>query len=231
MNRLEFLTDRYYKEIDRQSSLEDRLNIPIGILTGLVAVYFFLISGIEIDKYSNIIISITFLIIFVLSLACWISAAFNLFKSYNNLFTGYAYKHLPLHSDLNKYYDKLDVYISENDFEPTVTKDTLYEAQFDSMLTEYLDFNINNNDQKSKYLFRAKKYLLFCTLLSILCFIPFGFDYFYNRNNESVEKIYIQNIDELNENLKNIYNLNLLQYERQKTSKTDTTSTAPAKVN
>lgn len=40
MNRLGFLLERYDKEWERQSTLNDSLNMPVGIITGLSALVF-----------------------------------------------------------------------------------------------------------------------------------------------------------------------------------------------
>ena len=42
LNRIDFLKEWFYKEEERKNSLNDSLNIPIGILTGLIAIISYL---------------------------------------------------------------------------------------------------------------------------------------------------------------------------------------------
>ena len=114
MNRIDFITEWYHKENERQTSLNDSLNIPIGILTVLFALFFYMFTGFSFDAETNSIVEISFIVFMVLALICWVLVVFFLFRSYNNLFKSYEYKGIPYPTVLNEQYEKLQQYIEEN---------------------------------------------------------------------------------------------------------------------
>lgn len=195
MNRLDFLTEWFYKENDRQTSLNDSLDIPIGILSGLLVLYFYMYTSFSFQSESNWSIEIFFIITLILSLLCWIAVVFLLFKSYNNLFKGYEYKGLPYPKVLNEQYDKLKIYIEQNKnaLEPNIDINSVYDQQFIEMFSDYLNRNINNNDRKSWFLHFAKVFLLVCTFSTMLCSMAFIIHISSNKENNTIKKEKIEN--------------------------------------
>ncbi|WP_417289911.1 hypothetical protein [Corallibacter sp.] len=199
MNRLNFIIEWYHKENERRLSLNDSLNIPIGILTGLFALFFFIAKEFTFSKESYSITEIIFIICLSISLILWISVVYNLFMSYNKLFKGYEYKGLPYPTELSEQHKKLVLFVEENKNELgyETTADSIYEEQLEQMINEYLNRNINNNDTKSQYLHDAKKYLLSCIIFTLICSVPFSINYIKNKNNEKIYKINIENVTDL----------------------------------
>jgi hypothetical protein len=203
MNRLDFLIEWYHKENERRLSLNDSLNIPIGILTGLFALFFFIAKEFNFCKGGYLLIEIAFIFCLLISLTLWILVVYNLFMSYNKLFKGYEYKGLPYPNELSEQYKNLESYVEENksELDKETTADSIYEEQLEGMFNEYLNRNINNNDTKSKYLHDAKKYLLVCIISTLICSIPFTINFIENKNTEKTHKINIENITDLKTNI------------------------------
>jgi hypothetical protein len=203
MNRLNFIIEWYHKENDRRLSLNDSLNIPIGILTGLFALFFYIAKEFTFSKENYLTVEIIFISCLVISLTLWISAVCNLFMSYNKLFKGYEYKGLPYPTELSDQYRNLESFVKQNktELDKETTADSIYEEQLEQMINEYLDTNINNNDTKSHHLYDAKKYLLGCIISTLICSIPFTINFIENKNNEKILKINIENVTDLKTNI------------------------------
>jgi hypothetical protein len=200
MKRLDFYIDWYQKENERQISLNDSLNLPIGILTGLFAVIFFMLKEFTFSTETRMWVLSIFVILILAAVVCWIIVAYNLYMSYNRLHVGYEYKGIPYPTILNEQYDKLQTYVEENILKlgSSITKDSLFEAQLSEMISEYLNRNISNNDQKSMYLHISKRFLLICILFIILSSLPFFCNYIKYQDNKEITKVQVMNIPDLN---------------------------------
>jgi len=240
MNRVEFTIDWFHKENDRQTSLNDSLNIPIGILTGILALLFYMFTGFSFESESVFIIEFSFVLFMTLAVLCWVLVVFFLFKSYNNLFHSFTYKGIPYPTELNEQYKNLEKYVEENKglLDKNITADTLYENQLNEMLSEYLNQNIENNDKKSWHLHVAKKFLLGCIVFAILSSIPFIIHFSSNKEVEKIQKVEVKNIKDFSEKINNleINNLKIGNYgrQRQNSAKTDSStasSTASSETN
>ncbi|MCA1919877.1 MAG: hypothetical protein LDL38_10795 [Flavobacterium piscis] len=230
MDRLNFTIEWFHKENERQNSLNDSLNIPIGILTGVFALIFYMFTSFSFSKETNLIIEVSFVILIILTLACWIIVVYFLFRSYNNLFKNYEYKAIPFPTELDKQYERLENYINENRelLDTNITVDKLYEKQLAEMLSEYLNRNIENNDRKSWYLHLAKKFLLACIISVILCAIPFTIHFCSNKEVEQIQRVEINNLPTIPDKINNL-NINTLKienYERQRQGSTKADSSA-----
>nr|WP_321237642.1 hypothetical protein [uncultured Psychroserpens sp.] len=226
MKNLEFLIDWYHKESNRRDSINRALNIPIGILTGLFVLFFFLFREFKFNQDSSSLLVMIFYIILALAVLMWIIVVINIFGSYNNFFKGYTYKGIPYPTELDKYHKKLEEFVkSEREvLADEVTADSLYEEQFQNMLSEYLNVNINNNDIKAAFLFRAKKYLIWCFILVIISCIPFAYNFHKFSKSENITKTEIVNIEEI----KNL--LNTIKENEQATEKTDSSNSSSTKA-
>lgn len=200
MERLDFYIDWYQKENERQISLNDSLNLPIGILTGLFAVIFFMLKEFTFSTETRKWVLFAFILLIIAALICWIIVAYNLFMSYNKLHKGYEYKGIPYPTTLNEHYEKLQGYIEENKsmLDSKITIDSLFKSQLSEMVSEYLNRNILNNDQKSKYLHISKRFLLICILFIILSSTPFLCNYIKYQDNKEITKVQVMNIPDLN---------------------------------
>jgi hypothetical protein len=195
MNRLDFLIDWYHKENERHSNLNNSLSIPIGILTGLFALFFFLVKEFSFKSESHFYIKLLFVSFLILACICWLLVVFNLFCSYNNLFKGYEYKGLPYPTILNEQYENLEKFVSENkdELDSDDTAQNFYESQLIEMLSDDLNRNLANNDIKSRYLHIAKKYLLGCIIAVIVSAVPFMVNYIQNGKEDKIYNIDVKN--------------------------------------
>lgn len=195
MNRLDFLIDWYHKENERHSNLNNSLSIPIGILTGLFALFFFLVKEFSFKSESHLFEKVLFIIFLITAFLCWLMVVFNLFCSYNKLFTGYEYKGLPYPTVLNKQYSDLETFVIENkaELDEDDTAQNIYESQLIDMLSEDLNRNIANNDTKSAYLHTAKQYLLGCIIAVLLSSVPFMVNYIKNGKEDKTYNVDIKN--------------------------------------
>lgn len=226
MKNLNFLIDWYHKENERKDSLNNSLNIPIGILTGLFILFFFLFKEFKLEKDFNLTLNIIFYIFLFLAIAAWVIVVYNLFGSYNNFFKGYTYQAIPYPTILEKHYEDLELFCEENkdELDENTTPETLYKDQLKDMLSGYLNNNINNNDLKSSFLFTAKKYLIWCFILVLLSCFPFSYNYQKHNNTEKINKIRISNLEEIQAILTST------KINEQKATKADSTTTTATAI-
>lgn len=82
MKRFDFMLQWYHKENERTHNLTTSLNIPIGILTALAAIFYFLLT--QFDFLPPRPLSFIFISLISLSILLWFVSAFNVFRnSYN----------------------------------------------------------------------------------------------------------------------------------------------------
>lgn len=199
MDRLTFLMDWYNKEHERQGSLTDSLNIPIGILTAIIAVIFYLLNQFTFQYPHSSYLQILFIVFIAAAIINWLCVVFYLFKSYNNLFVGYKYGALPLPSDLDAQYKKYQKYVEDYKagLSTTITADSLFENELIQTLTIATTSNIKNNDAKAARLYTSKKHLFICLIFVIFSFIPFVINYIQNNKAHSAQEVIIKNFDDL----------------------------------
>ena len=186
MNKLEFLKEWFYKEEERKGTLNDSLNIPIGILTGIVAVIYFALSNYNYENGDKFLKSF-FIILIIVCVLFWLRSIFYLLFSYNNFHRGYAYKAFPSANFIKKEYETLTPYYEEykSEFEETgVTLDKLAEANIEEILVQCIDNNVFNNDKKSGYLHNAKTSIIICILTLFFSSILFSINYINYKQEE-----------------------------------------------
>ena len=200
MNRLDFFKEWFYKETDRQFSLNESLNIPIGILTIVFGLLFFMFMNFSFSLEANLITEVLFLVLLCITILLGIIVVVYLFASYNSLFVKYEYKALPSPTELNAQYKKLEQYVTENKrlLPENVTADSLYEEQLIEMFSEYIDHNVEKNDNKMSYLYQAKQFLFICVVSAMLCAVPFSIHFYSNK--ENIQKVEIYNLSDFRTN-------------------------------
>lgn len=198
MNKLDFTIDWYHKENERQNALNDSLNIPIGILTAIFALYSYLINEYGFETKINWLVTLGFILLLCLSAGFWLYVLYQLFRAYNDGFNGYTYQALPYPTVMNEYYQSLATFLEEhNDDKNLQDIDQLYDNQLHEMISGYLNVNIGNNDKKSYHIHTAKTNLLRCIIFLILSIIPFSFVYIHHKNNAGPQEVIIKNIEPL----------------------------------
>lgn len=199
MNRLDFAIEWYHKENERQTALNESLNIPVGILTGVFALYFYMVNEYGFELKNHTIITCVFVLLLIASMGFWLYVLFHLFLAYNNGFKGYTYQAIPYPTVINEQFETLTTFAEDNkDALEGDTAEDLFEVQFHEMLSGYLNVNIENNDKKSFHIHTAKTNLLRCIIFLILSFVPFSVSYFQHKQQlKAPEEIIIKNLGEL----------------------------------
>lgn len=178
MDKLQFLIDWYNREEERKSSVENSLNIPIGILTFLFAMQFYLVKEFDFgscqiwEKYwlvGSVLVS------FVASLA----AGLYIFKSYLGVPKEYRYGGIPYPSQLLNHEKDLVTFYKENSTQfENVTGEEKFKEYLQNKLAEHIDKNTFNNDEKYRFL-NVCKTLMFAGIVALLiAFIPFLYSLF-----------------------------------------------------
>lgn len=186
MNKIEFLKEWFYKEEERKGTLNDSLNIPIGILTGIVAVVYFVLSNYNYENGSKLL-KFLFIILIIVCIFFWLRCIFYLLLSYNNFHRGYGYKAFPSADFIKKEYETLTPYYKEykSEFEETgVTLDKLVENNIEEILVQCIDNNVFNNDKKSGYLHNSKTSIIICILSLFFSSIIFSINYINYKQEE-----------------------------------------------
>jgi hypothetical protein len=202
MDKLDFYINWYNREEERKVSLDNSLNIPIGILTIIFAILFFLLK--EFDFWNTTQLYI-YLIIFLVGIS-FISAlivSLYLFKSYHNIFVGYEYKGIPYPSLLlNHEYELINYYESYKDHFPGITGEEKFKEYLINKIVELTDINSFNNDKKSEFLHKAKGYTGISLNALILAFIPFISNSVNKRSKTINEERFLN--AELNDRINNL---------------------------
>lgn len=175
MDRLSFLIELYHKENERLYLLNSSLSIPIGIVMGLLPVFYFMLKEFSFKIEQNYWIENTFILFISISIICWLLTIYLLFMSSNHPFKGYKYGRIPKPKILNKYYDELQNTYKIKKYKVGQYKSVnlIYEEEFYKILSKIMDKNLFNNNVKSGYLNKAKNCLLICIISIILCATPF----------------------------------------------------------
>ncbi|TKC09857.1 hypothetical protein FA048_06490 [Pedobacter polaris] len=169
-NRLQFFTEWYHKENERQQSLNESISIPTGIVSAISVAYYFLISEFRFESKIDNFIEYLFIGLIFTSIITWSYTVYNLFRAYNDLFKGFTYKAINFPTVLNTYYDQLKDYSDDYN--------KLYEEYLLKVISESLEQNIINNDSKSGYLHLSKRYLLITLVPLLISLGPFVYNFF-----------------------------------------------------
>jgi hypothetical protein len=233
MDKLQFLIDWYNREEERKASVENSLNIPIGILTLLFVVQFYLVKDFDFVNYKNW--EIVSLSTFVT--ASWLSSlatGFYIFKSYHNFPNEYKYGGIPYASQLLKHENELIEFYKQNATHfNNVKGEEKFIEYLQNKLAEQIDKNSFNNDEKYRFLNISKRLLLLSIFTLVISFIPFLTNTFIKpTKHQRVEMI---NLEELNKRIENIENSlkdNAKENDNQrKTTTTDSTTSATGQAN
>lgn len=191
MNKNNFLLEWYYKEVERKNHLENSLNIPIGVLTALIAGIYYLVVNFN-YSVENILVKWIFLFAIILTMFFWIKSIYFAFKSYSNFRSGYEYKDFPnanfiRDEEINckKFYDE-----NKNDLDADVTVAKLVEDNIEEVLSTCVNNYIENNDKKTAELLKCKVHLLYCIITIFGSLIFFGINYIKHEK-ENIYKIEI----------------------------------------
>lgn len=191
MDKFEFIKEWFYKEEERKDCLNNSLNIPIGILTAILAGIYYMASKynyLEDDNY----LKISFMVLAFATIIFWLASIFFLIKSYNDFYKGYVYKAFPNANFVNIEYQNLKPYYKKNKkkLKREATLDSLVENNVELILVNCIERNTFNNDKKSAYLHSSKIQIMNCILALFLMSVFYSINY-VNHQKEKVFKVLI----------------------------------------
>lgn len=180
MEEWEFYKEQYYKEIERKSEISNSLTTPIGLISALLAVIFYLITAFS---YSiNRTCLILFLIIVVIVLFFLSISTYHLIKAFSDFHNGYKYAYLIDTDELDKYCQELKEYYNSSNLPDNSTIDFN-----DYLLKEFIKatgINQKNNKSKIYHRFLCHKHMINGFMALCLLMVPFGINYGINKSNQ-----------------------------------------------
>lgn len=224
MSKLDFWINWYNKEEERKLSLENSLNIPIGVLVVVFSALWYLFNEFDFEhsttfeKVSLVFAGITFL-------TCAFAAYF-IGRAYHT--NTYVYEALPIPQALLDHEKALIEYYKEHKEEyENVDVNAKFDYDLIQILAKCIDVNSANNDRKSHYIYQAKRYVLYSLVALGLGSVPF-----LTNSLKKPDQVYeVKHLNLIQEELKTL-NKNFEYGRRQKSdratkgvTKTDTTAT------
>ena len=173
MDKLQFLIDWYNREEERKASVENSLNIPIGILTLLFVVQFYLVKDFGFDNFESWEI-ISLLILVSASCISSLIAGFYILKSYHNFPKEYKYVGIPYPTQLLRYESELIEFYKQNSLHfNNVCGEDKFKDYLQNKLAEQIDKNSYNNDEKYRFLNISKRLIFISVITLVIAFVPF----------------------------------------------------------
>jgi hypothetical protein len=197
----EFYKELYFKENERRTEIESSLNVPLAIITALVAGIYILATTypteatflVDICFWAGLTATFLVLALSVYFLVLAFSDATNLFEvfSANNRFS---YKGIPYPQGLFNWHQNLDRF-----YRQTVPNDPNLSDLADNELKTYVisqfvisaDHNTFVNDRKLSVLFKCKKCLIISLIFNVIALFPY-MHAFINKSDE-VHKVELSN--------------------------------------
>lgn len=172
MDSYQFYKSLYDRELNRRKDLDAAINLPITILTILVAANSYLLGKEESIHQKCLIVISNILLAFLL--ISFLVSIFYLIRSYNNLFKGFGYRNLGLTTEIRNYeindIPKYNAQVGDTeklDFEKIIIE----------KLTQYTDDHITFNDKRSLDLHRAKTFIIVTLILTGIKFLLIALNY------------------------------------------------------
>lgn len=182
MNRFEYYKELYFKELERREHINQELNTPLSILTGLIVGIFFLATTFSYE--SSEASKILFWVILLLALLPLCASVYFLVlgfvdrKAFFQLWNVYEYKALPKTSEIRDWQLNLDRYyenlLGTNVGVAEASNEQFQTAMIDRLI-EFTDHNIQRNDTKGYNIYNAKIFVIYSVLVSSLLVFPYGY--------------------------------------------------------
>jgi len=201
LDKLDILKEWYYKEEERKESLNNSINLQIGILTALIAAMYFLATNFNFDiKFDE---KYWFICLLIISALSWIVSIVFLMLAYH----AYHYAYFSSPSFIDDEYEIMKPYYNQHKLrldEDRISIDSLVKVNVENLLKQSIKINVNINDRKSGFIYKSKM-CLFISLISLFISSLFYIFNFINTPKEEIHSVKIVNIWE-----KKIYHRHLL---------------------
>ena len=176
MEYLDLYKELYHKENDRRGEIQNSLNIPIAVLTALstVTYYFMITFDYRVETFLNFI----FITIVSLTIACILISVYHLVRAFTEFtFTrSYEYTGLPYTKELYDWYEQLKEHFQVHGTDGDAR--THFNEYLEKSFVEHVDHNMFVNDQKSRFIFQSKRWMVFALILTLISTVPFGYNFF-----------------------------------------------------
>jgi hypothetical protein len=166
MDSLNFYKGLYDRELARRIALDNALNIPLTVLTIIVAANGYTMKDLG---YIHTISDLRFAHVLVLLLsATLLTSIFYMMLSSNNLLKGFAYKNYGYVSEIRKYEEQLEAH----NLKVIEEKDKVnFNNVIITKLTEWTDNHIIFNDKRSRDLYKSRVCLALAIVITVLNFL------------------------------------------------------------
>lgn len=181
MNKFEILKEWYYKEEERKESLNNNINIQIGILTALIAALYFLATNYNFEVDFNE--KKWFVGLLIIAAISWIVSITFLLLAYH----AYHYAHFPSPYFIDEEYNIIEPYFEEHKellTERGKTKENLVQDNIENLLKQCISRNVKINDRKSGYIYRSKMCVFISLTVLFISSLFFIFNFINNPKNE-----------------------------------------------
>jgi hypothetical protein len=195
MNRFDFCKELYFKESDKKNEINNSLSLPIGVITGFVVAFFYLLTTFDFE--CNLFQTLFFSLLGVASIIYLAASIYHLIKAYSNFHNGYDYLYLADSLELENFYKELKKYFKDN---PTLTDTS--EEDFENFIVDEMikdtDTNQKNNKKKNWHRYVCEKHLITAFILLSITLIPFGFNYAYKKDKQATVSVDLQSRNNAN---------------------------------
>ena len=165
MDSYNFYKSLYDRELSRRIELDNALNIPLTVLTIIVAANAYTIDDTG-SIYTLSDVHFTHLIILLL-LPALAAGVFYMMRSSNNLLKGFAYKNCGYVSDIRKY----EQVVAAHNLAVTEEKNKVnFEYEIIAKLNDWTDNHIIFNDKRSIDLYKCRVWLAIALIITALNF-------------------------------------------------------------
>ncbi|BDB52149.1 hypothetical protein [Flavobacterium ammonificans] len=161
MKNLEIYKEFYFREIDRKNELNNIINIPIIIITGIISVQFYFYSQ-QIENSLKIYLEV----LSIISALSILYSIFYLLKSFGNFFKNHSYKELNEMNSIYKYEREL---IKEQ--KKTADAESLFLEYLNEQFSDCASHNFLINKTRTEDIAKSKKGIFISTILFSIIFL------------------------------------------------------------
>ncbi len=169
MDSYQFYKSIYDRELTRRKDLDSAINLPLTIISILVAANSYLIKQVSFQDKSYL--GVGEISVSALIFAAFVITIFFLTKSYNNFFKGFAYRNLGLTTAIRKYETEVMNYNNKVKEQDKIA----FEEVLINKITSATDNHIILNDKRMYCLYVARTFIIISMILTAMNFVLITF--------------------------------------------------------
>ena len=177
-----FIIDRYNFELQRKEHLNGSLTFPVALLTAIGTA---LLAMVRSFTSQELPVTLLFLLLVFGAAVCLTMCAVFLFRAYHNQ----TYEYLPLLRKLRDWQEESAAwlsYVEDNGGNPG--DEESFEENFEKRIINAADRNTQTNDERSKWMHIARRWLMGAFVATAIAGIPYGYDQARAQNVEQLNK-------------------------------------------